>query len=229
MELTYYGQSCFLAEINGTKLLFDPFIRPNELADHIDIDKIDADYILLTHGHQDHVADAEYIAERTDASFISNFEIINWFADKGFDGHPLNHGGGHDFEFGRATFVQAIHSSVLPDGSYGGNPGGFVIESDGIDFYVAGDTALTMDMKLIPMSFEPLDFAILPIGDNFTMGVRDAVIASDFIQCDKIVGCHYDTFGFIEIDHDEAKKQFQDQQKKLILMDIGSTKTFNAG
>ena len=226
MELTYYGQSCFGAEIDGTNLLFDPFIRPNELAEHIDVDEIEADYLLLTHGHQDHVADAEYIAEQTGATFISNFEIINWFADKGFDGHPLNHGGGANFDFGRVTFVQAIHSSVLPDGTYGGNPGGFIIETDEVDFYHAGDTALTMDMKLIPMSFEPLDFAILPIGDNFTMDVRAAILASDFIECDKIVGCHYDTFGFIEIDKEQAIQQFQDQQKNLILLDIGESTSF---
>lgn len=162
MDLTYFGQSCFLAEIDGIKLLFDPFIRPNELADHIDVDAIEADYILLTHGHEDHQADAEYIAENTGAPFISNFEIINWLEEKGFEGHSLNHGGGFDFDFGRVTYVQAIHSSVLPDGTYGGNPGGFIIESNDIDFYHAGDTALTMDMKLIPMTFEPLDLAILP-------------------------------------------------------------------
>lgn len=224
MKLTYFGHSCFEAEIEGTKVLFDPFISPNELAKQIDLDSIKPDYILISHGHEDHVADAEKIARQSGATIVSNFEITTWFEKKGIEQtHPMNHGGSWTFPFGKVKYVKAVHSSTLPDGSNGGNPGGFVIESKEGNFYYAGDTALTLDMKLIPM-FTKLDFAILPIGDNFTMGVEEAVLASNFIQCDKIIGMHYDTFGFIEINHEKAKEQFIHNDSELILLKIGQTK-----
>ena len=223
MKTTYYGQSCFGIEVKGKHLLFDPFISPNELASAIDVDTIPADYILLTHGHGDHIADAERIAKRTGAKIISNYEIYTWYQNKGIDGHPINQGGCWNFDFGTVKYVNAVHSSSFPDGSYAGNPGGFVVWNDEACFYHAGDTALTLDMKLIPMTCPALDFAILPIGDNFTMGYQDAAIASDFIACDRIIGCHYDTFGFIKIDHDAAKKVFADKGKELILLPIGDT------
>ncbi|GJM31328.1 MAG: UPF0173 metal-dependent hydrolase [Saprospiraceae bacterium] len=225
MKITYYGQSCFGVEFNGKHLLFDPFIRANSLAKQVDIEKIPADYILLTHGHGDHVADAEEIAKRTGARIVANYEIASWYAEKGLEVHYLNHGGKWSFDFGMVKYVNAVHSSVLPDGTYGGNPGGFVIWGKEGCFYHAGDTALTMDMKLIPMICPPLNFAILPIGDNFTMDAADAAIASEFIQCDKIIGCHYDTFGFIKIDHQAAKKAFEDKGKELILLPIGESLT----
>ena len=226
MKLTYYGHSCFSVDINGTKLLFDPFITPNDKASEIDVEKIEADFILVTHGHQDHVADAVDIAKRTGAQVISNFEIINWFAEQGVaNGHPMNHGGAASFPFGRVKYVQAVHSSVLPDGTYGGNPGGFIVYGDKKTFYFAGDTALTLDMQLIPR-FAKLDLAILPIGDNFTMGPEDALIATDFIKCNKVLGVHYDTFPPITIDHAQAKKLFADAGKELILAEIGQTIDF---
>lgn len=137
----------------------------------------------------------------------------------------MNHGGKYNFDFGTVKYVHATHSSSLPDGSYGGNPGGFIVYNDQGCFYFAGDTGLTMDMKLIPMLCPRLDFAILPIGDNFTMGYDEAVIASDFIECDRIVGCHFDTFPPIEIDKHAAKKAFSDRNKELIIMDIGESRT----
>ena len=226
MKLTYYGHACFLVETTDKKLLFDPFITPNELASKIDVEQIEADYILVTHGHQDHVADAVSIAKRTGAQVISNFEIINWFAEQGVEnGHPMNHGGNASFDFGKVKYVNAVHSSVLPDGTYGGNPGGFVVYANDKQFYFAGDTALTLDMQLIPR-FAKLDLAILPIGDNFTMGPEDAVIAADFIQCDRVMGVHYDTFPPIKIDHEHAKKAFADAGKKLLLVEIGDTIDF---
>ena len=221
MRLRFYGQSCFLIDLGNTKLLFDPALSVNPLSKDLDINKIEADYILLSHAHADHVADVEQIAKNTGAKIISNYEIVSHYGQKGFEGHPLNHGGKWNFDFGTVRFVNAVHSSVLPDGSYGGNPGGFVITHEDKTFYFAGDTALTWDMKLIPMLYPKLNFAILPIGDNFTMGYEDAVIASDFIECNKIVGCHFDSFGYIKIDHEQAKKAFSDKSKELILMDIG--------
>lgn len=153
MRVTYLGHACILVEVAGKKLLFDPFITPNELASHIDVDAIEADYVLVSHGHQDHLADAESILKRTGAKLISNFEIVSWFGRQEIENmHPMNHGGGYDFDFGRVTYVNAIHSSMLPDGSYGGNPGGFVIQSGEGNFYFSGDTALTYDMKLIAES-----------------------------------------------------------------------------
>lgn len=221
MKITYYGHSCFGVEIEGKHLLFDPFISPNEKAAHIDIDAIPADYILISHGHGDHVADVASIARRTGATLVSNYEIVTWFAGQGFkENHPMNHGGKWKFDFGTVKYVAAVHSSGLPDGSYGGNPGGFVIETPTGTFYYSGDTALTYDMKLLG-EFHQLDFAFLCIGDNFTMGVDDALVASGFIQCDRIIGMHYDTFGYIVINHEEAKARFSARGKTLYLPEIG--------
>jgi L-ascorbate metabolism protein UlaG (beta-lactamase superfamily) len=171
----------------------------------------------------DHVADVEPIAKRTGATIISNYEIVSWYGNKDLKGYPLNHGGKAEFDFGTAKYVNAIHTSGLPDGSYGGNPGGFVIWNDTNCFYFAGDTALTKDMELIPMTCPKLDVAILPIGDNFTMGYEDAIIASDMIQCNKIIGCHYDTFPYIEIDKAAAVKAFADKGKELLLPELGES------
>lgn len=224
MKLTYYGHSCFTVEVKGKKLLFDPFITPNKLAQNINLDKIEADYILVSHGHQDHIADAVQVAQNTNATVISNFEIINWFTEQGIEGsHPMNHGGAFDFD--RVKYVNAIHTSSFPDGSYAGNPGGFIIMSGEKNFYFAGDTALTMDMQLIPR-VATLDLAILPIGDNFTMGADDAIVASDYIKCNKILGVHYDTFGYIKINHEGAQKKFSDAGKELILLNIGESMDF---
>lgn len=225
MKVTYYGHACFSVEVNGKVLLFDPFITHNELAKHIDINGIHADFILLSHGHEDHVADVPAIAKRTGAKVIASYEVIGWVGRLGIENvHPMNTGGTFHFDFGSVKCVSAIHSSSLPDGSYGGNPMGFVIEHSSGAFYYSGDTALTMDMKLIPLTSKKLDLAVLPIGDNFTMGAADAVMASDFVDCDNILGVHYDTFGWIKIDQDAAKKLFADKGKKLTLLGIGETK-----
>ena len=223
MKFTYYGHSCFAVETRGTTLLFDPFITPNELAKHISLEDVRADYILISHGHFDHIADAVELAKRTGAPVISNYEIITWLAKQGIEkGHPMNHGGGFDFPFGRVKYVNAIHSSQLPDGANGGNPGGFVVDAPEGAFYFAGDTALTLDMKLIGEEFG-LRFAVLPIGDNFTMGAKDAVKAAGFVGCKKIVGVHYDTFPPIRIDHAKAKATFEEAGLSLLLPQIGET------
>lgn len=226
MKFTYYGHACFKVEIGGKHILFDPFISGNELAaDKVNIDEIQADYILLSHGHQDHVLDLESIAKRCDATVVAAYEVALWANGKGIEKYqPMNHGGKWKFDWGTVKATNAVHSSVLPDGSYGGNPMGFVIESEEGNFYYAGDTALTMDMKLIPMTCAKLDFAIMPIGDCFTMGVEDALMAAEFVQCPKVIGVHYDTFGFIKIDHEQAKKQFEDRSMELILMEIGESR-----
>jgi L-ascorbate metabolism protein UlaG (beta-lactamase superfamily) len=222
MKFTYYGQSCFSVEVSGKKLLFDPFITPNDLAKHIDINTIEADYILVSHGHSDHLADCIAIAKRTSATVIGAFEVVNWLNAQGVENyHPMNHGGKWKFDFGAVKCTSAIHSSAMPDGSYGGNPMGFIISGDA-SFYYSGDTALTMDMQLVPR-WASLDFAVLPIGDNFTMGYEDAIMAAELIQCKNIVGVHYDTFGFIKIDHQKVQQAFTDAGLNLYLPGIGET------
>ena len=226
MNITYYGHSCFGVEVNGKNILFDPFITPNELAKNIDATNVKADYILISHGHEDHIADAISIAKRTGAKVVCNWEIHSWLNSKGITNtHPMNIGGKWKFEFGNVKCVSAVHSSSLPDGTYGGNPMGFIIEAAEGNFYYAGDTALTYDMKLIG-DYRSINFAFLPIGDNFTMGVDNAIIAAEFIKCRKIIGMHYDTFGYIKVDKEQAIKKFENAGNALTLFNIGETKEF---
>ncbi len=226
MKLTYYGHSCFAVEVDGIHLLFDPFITPNPKAAEIDAGNIPADYILVSHGHFDHVADVVDIAKRTGATVIANFEVAEWFSKQGVEKtHPMNLGGAWQFPFGRVKMTSAVHSSVLPDGTYGGNPGGYLVETGMGDFYYSGDTALTRDMKLVAES-AALKFAVLCIGDNFTMGPADAARAANFVEATDVVGVHYDTFPLIEIDHHEAAREFADRAARLHLLEIGESKEF---
>ena len=222
MTIQFLGHASLLLTIDEIHILVDPFISGNPKASHIVLEDLKADYILLTHAHQDHILDAEVIAKRTGATIVSNFEIVSHYQKMGLNGHPMNHGGSWEFDFGSVKYVNAIHTSSFPDGTYGGQPGGFIIKGEHKTLYIAGDTALTYDMKLIPLQFK-LDLAILPIGDNFTMGVEDALIASDFLECDKILGYHFDTFGFIEIDHKKAIQTFFEKDKDLMLLPIGES------
>src|SRR5215469_4616696 len=226
MKITYYGHSCFGAEIKGKHLLFDPFITQNPLAKSVDVKKIKADYILASHAHDDHLADARALAAQTGALVISNFEVAEWLTKNGVKKtHGLNPGGSFPFDFGRAKFVHSIHSSSFPDGSYGGVPGGFVVESPEANFYFSGDTALTLDMKLFG-EVAKLKFAILCIGGNFTMDVDDAIRAASLLQCKEVMGVHYDTFPPIKIDHAAAKEKFRAAGLTLYLLPIGGTKEF---
>lgn len=222
MKITFYGHASLGIAVGGKNIIIDPFISANSKAAHIDINVLEADYILITHAHNDHILDVEAIAGRTGAVIVSNAEIADHYQSKGFKSHPMNHGGSWGFDFGKVKYVNAAHSSSFPDGKYGGNPGGFVIESEHKNIYIAGDTALMMDMKLIPMRTK-LDLAILPIGSNFTMDVDDAIIASDFLECDKILGYHYDTFGYIVINQAEAIRKFFNRGKDLMLLGIGES------
>lgn len=220
MKITYLGHSSLLIEVNDKHIIVDPFITENELAKDIKVEELKADYILLTHAHQDHILDTELIAKNTGATIVSNFEITNYYEKKGFKVHPMNHGGGWTFDFGYLKYVIAIHTSSFPDGTYGGQPGGFIISANEKNIYIAGDTALTMDMKLIPIRY-PLNLAILPIGGNFTMDVDDATIAAEYLEVNEVLGCHYDTFGYIKIDHELAEQKFLNKSKKLRLLEIG--------
>jgi L-ascorbate metabolism protein UlaG (beta-lactamase superfamily) len=226
MHLTYYGHSCFLLEAGGSKVLFDPFIRPNPLAKDVDVDKIEADYILLSHGHGDHVADVAEIGQRTGAELVGMVETVGWFGAKGLKAnYGMNLGGTITLPFGKVKMVAAAHSSSMPDGSYGGLAAGFVVEAEGKTFYFAGDTALTYDMKLIGERYK-LDFAILPIGDHYTMGIDDALVAAEWTGASKVIGMHFDTFPPLVINHEEAKAKATQAGKELVLLSIGETITF---
>lgn len=223
MKFTYYGQSCCLIETMNKKILFDPFISGNPLAKNIDIAAIEADYIFVSHGHEDHIADLIALAKQTNAQCVASAEIATWLQHQDIKNVlMMNHGGFIQFEFGKAKGEQAVHSFTLPDGTNGGNPMGFVLNTAEGNFYFAGDTALTMDMQLIP-HWASLSFAVLPIGGHFTMDVADAIIASNFIQCNTIIGVHYNTFGYITINTQDAIETFNKVGKQLKLPAIGET------
>lgn len=222
MKFTFYGHSCFVIELENKKFLFDPFITGNALAKNINIDTLTADYIFVSHGHGDHTADLITLAKSTGALVVSNFEITTWLQQQGImNVHPMNFGS-YDFDFGTLTLMQAQHSSSFSDGSYAGAAGGFILKAPAGSFYYSGDTSLTLDMQLVP-HYAKINVAILPIGGNFTMNVRDAVKASDFIQCNTVIGVHFDTFGYIKIDHEKARKLFEEAGKQLLIPDIGVT------
>jgi L-ascorbate metabolism protein UlaG (beta-lactamase superfamily) len=223
MKFTYYGHSCFSVNVSGKTLLFDPFVTGNPLASAIDVDEIAADYIFVSHGHYDHTTDVIRIAKRTGAKVLGNWELYDWFNKNGLKNtHPINPGGQFEFDFGKVKSVTAIHSSSLADGTYAGTACGFVIRSMDGCFYYSGDTGLTIDMQLI-LGWALPDFAVLPIGDGLTMGVDDAIKAADWLGVKKIVGVHYDTFGFIKIDHKKATDTFNTAGLALHLPAIGST------
>jgi L-ascorbate metabolism protein UlaG (beta-lactamase superfamily) len=224
MKTTFYGQASFAIEAGGKNLLFDPFISPNPMAKAIDINSLKPDYILVSHGHGDHVADLLQIQKNSGAIVICIAEIAGWLESKGVsNAHGMNIGGGYNFDFGRVKMVNAVHSSTLPDGAPGGNPAGFLIRTEGKAIYFAGDTALTYDMKLL--ADENLDWAFLPIGDNYTMGADDAIKAAGFINCNNIIGMHYDTFPVIKINKDEVAEKFVKAGINLKLLEIGESLT----
>jgi len=223
MKITYYGHSCFSVVAGGKHILFDPFITGNELAKDIDINTIPADYIFVSHGHFDHMLDVVAIANRTGATVVGIWELYAYFSKQGVKNvHPLNPGGKVAFDFGTAKSVIAQHSSSLPDGTYAGVACGFVIKATEGNFYYSGDTGLTLDMTLIP-KWADLNFAVFPIGDALTMGIEEAIEAAQFVKTNKVLGVHYDTFGFIKIDKSAAIKQFKAAGIELHLPAIGES------
>jgi L-ascorbate metabolism protein UlaG (beta-lactamase superfamily) len=223
MKITYYGHSCFSVVAGGKHILFDPFISGNELAKGINVDDIKADYIFISHGHFDHMLDAVAIAKRTGAMIVGIWELYIYFTKEGVENvHPLNPGGKVTFDFGTVKAVSAQHSSSLPDGSYAGVASGFVLKTTDGNFYYSGDAGLSLDMTLIP-KWADLDFAVFPIGDVLTMGVEDAIEAANFVKTNKVIGVHYDTFGFIKLDKAEAIQEFKNAGLTLHLPEIGGT------
>lgn len=197
IKLTWLGHAAMQLEIDGKTLLVDPFITGNPAAT-TSADALKADYILISHGHGDHVGDSVAIARRTGATVISNFEIASWFQGQGITAHAQHIGGGHQFPFGYLKLTMALHGSAMPDGTYGGNPCGFLLSAGGQKVYLACDTGLFGDMQLI--GDEGLSLAVLPIGDNFTMGPDDALRAVKLLRAKVVVPVHYNTWELINQD-----------------------------
>jgi L-ascorbate metabolism protein UlaG (beta-lactamase superfamily) len=207
MRLIYHGHSCVEVEVGGKRLIIDPFLSNNPLASK-SADEIEVDYIILTHGHGDHIGDAVAIAKRNDATVIATYELATYMNErKGLKAHAMGVGGGYQFEFGRVQFTIAFHSSSIEDPdatpfTYGGMPAGVIIKGDGKTLYHAGDTALFSDMKLIGEIHHP-DLSLLPIGDNFTMGPDDALLAAEWTRSKLVVPIHYNTFPVIKQDAEQ--------------------------
>ena len=207
LSITWHGHATFSIDVNGTKLVIDPFFDNNPVAKTKAAD-VAADYILVTHGHSDHILDALPIAQRTGAQIITNADIAGWYGRQGFNNvHPQHLGGGFRHPFGHVKFTVALHGSGLPDGSYGGMPAGFLLTLDGKKIYIAGDTAVYSDMSLIGRV--GLDLAVLPIGDNFTMGPDDAMLALEFLKPKAVIPCHFNTWPYIEVDVDAWIKRVE--------------------
>jgi L-ascorbate metabolism protein UlaG (beta-lactamase superfamily) len=221
MEIKFLGHSCFTIQTQGKTLLFDPFISGNALAKDIDASKVQADYILVSHAHEDHTADLLAIAQRTGALVIGIWEVHAWLQKQGVTNtHPMNLGGKREFEFGKVTMTYAMHSSSFADGTYGGAAAGFMLEIEGKTIYYSGDTALNQEMKLLGERFT-IDWALLPIGGNFTMDAVDAAEAANFLRTKNVIGLHYDTFGYIVLDPIAAKSAFSNSGANLTLLKIG--------
>lgn len=219
MKCRYLGHSCFVLEIGEYSILVDPFINENPLAGNVEIASIKPDFILVSHAHGDHCADVEYFAQRSSCTLIANYEIVNHYAKKGIQGFAMNSGGSHAFPFGTLTMTHAYHSSSFPDGSYGGNPNGFIIQSDEACVFYSGDTSLTMDFALIGERYS-IDMAFLPIGNVFTMDHIDAARACSLLKAKRCMGLHFDTFPPISIDHDAVKEHMTSQNISFILPKI---------
>jgi L-ascorbate metabolism protein UlaG (beta-lactamase superfamily) len=220
MKLRYFSHSAFMITTdNGIKILIDPFITGNPTCPVL-VDEISADYIILTHAHGDHIGDAFTIAKRCNSTFICVNELANYCIDNGFNAHNMHIGGGHNFEFGRVKFTIAHHGSMTPDNTYGGEPAGVIISIGNKIIYHTGDTGLFYDMKLIG-EINRIDYMLLPIGDNFTMGIDDAVKAVEFVNPGIAVPMHYNTFPVITADPQDFKTKVEAINKKALVMNFG--------
>lgn len=208
ISITWHGHATFTLNINDHLIVVDPFFASSNPAAKIMPEQAQAHFILQTHGHGDHIADTIPLAKHTGALVIGNVEVCNWIKRQGYTNtHGMNIGGGWQFPFGRVQMTPALHSSSLPDGTYGGYPGGFLITTDSHKIYIAGDTALFSDMALIGRG--GLDVAILPIGDNFTMGPQDSLWALEWLKPKYVIPCHYNTWPLISVDVQAWAEQVQ--------------------
>ncbi len=221
LDLTYYGHSCFEIQAGPTKTIIDPFLTGNPLAS-AKAEDIKADFVLVSHAHGDHLGDAVEIALKNDATIITNYEIANYCREKGAKAHAMHIGGGAPFSFGRVKLTIAHHGSSFPDWSYGGNPVGFVLTAQDKKIYHSGDTGLFYDMKLI--GEEGIDVALLPIGDNFTMGSDDALRAVKLIKPKVVIPMHYDTMDVIKQDpHDFRGRVESETESKCVILRPGES------
>ncbi len=222
VKVTWYSHAVVLIDTGQARLLVDPFLTGNPLSP-VQADQLSADYIFVSHGHGDHLGDTIDIARRCDATVVANFEIHNWLIAQGLEKvHPQHIGGGFDYPWGRVKLTIAHHGSALPDGSYGGNPCGFIFYVDGKKIYHACDTGLFYDMKLI--GEEGIDLAILPIGDNFTMGPDDALRAVKLLNPKQVLPIHYDTFDVIKQDpHAWEKRVVEETQTSVAVLQPGQS------
>jgi L-ascorbate metabolism protein UlaG (beta-lactamase superfamily) len=223
-KATFMGHSCVMLQDDSHRLIIDPFLTGNDLAS-AKPEQIEVQYVLVSHGHGDHVGDAISIARRTGATMIANFELANLFAKEGLKTHPMHVGGGHDFDFGRVKLTIAHHGGGYgPDASrYTGPPVGFLITIGGKTVYHPGDTGLFLDMKLIG-EMNSLALAFLPIGDNFTMGIDDAVKAAEFLNARRVVPMHYNTFDVIKTDPQKFAARVKNSQ--VVILKPGDTLDF---
>ncbi len=226
-NLTFLGHAAFQLKCGNDTILFDPFLTGNPLA-KANPDDLDCNYIILTHGHVDHIGDAVSIAKRTGATVISNYEIATWFAAQGIASHPMHIGGAYNFPFGRVKLTIAHHGSAFDAGDgfiYMGNPAGVLVTIEGKTLYHAGDTGLFYDMKLIG-EMNAISVALLPIGDNFTMGIDDAVKAVEFLNPGVVVPMHFKTFEVIDVNPDEFARKVSAIGKKAQVLAVGDDLEF---
>jgi len=221
LKLTFLGQSGWLIEASSTKIVIDPFLEGNPLAVHKAVD-IKTDFIIISHAHGDHISDVESIAKNNNATIIANFEIANHFGAKGLTVHPMHIGGAFEFSFGRVKLTQAFHGSSFPDGTYGGMPAGILVTIDGKTIYHTGDTGLFSDMQLIG-KHNKVDIMMTCIGDNFTMGIDDAVEAVDLVKPKLAIPMHYKTFDLIDVDPTEFAEKSNLFGNEIKIVNVGQS------
>ncbi len=221
LKVTYLSHSAFMLDDGENKVLIDPFITGNPVAP-VQADNIDAEFIVLTHGHGDHLGDGFDIAKRNNGTIIAVNELANFAAENGINAHNMHIGGAYNFPFGRVKFTIAHHGSANNEGRYMGPASGVVITMGGKTIYHAGDTGLFLDMKLIG-ELDKIDLFMAPIGDNFTMGIDDAVKATEFVNPGMAVPIHYNTFPVIPADPEEFKRKVESIGKKCKVMEFGET------
>ena len=226
IKITWHGHATFSLEINGVDVVVDPFFAGNNPVADKSVSEVKADFVFQTHGHGDHIADTVALAKATGAQVISNFEIANWINAQGHENTwAMNTGGSYQFPFGRVKMTPALHSSGLPDGSYGGDPGGYLIFADGGTLYFSGDTALFSDMSIIGAA--GIDLAVIPTGDNFTMGPDDALASLGYLNPKVVIPCHYNTWPPIAQDmYAWAERVNRETAIKAVVLEVGESFEF---